>query len=731
VFLPLLLLLGSNDRNAERTCFQTADPYSDRVNLGADVAIVYGFGKNLQERVDGWRAHGFGVQLMTGVAWGNYQDYLYGRWDGTNHEDEAQTRKSGEKIGHGGDVFYMSPGTNYGKYLCVGVQKALDAGVDAIHLEEPEFWASAGYGAGFKREWQSYYGAPWEAPDSSVDARWKTSKLMYFLYRRALQQVFDYVAAYDKANHKQVRCYVPTHSLLNYASWHIVSPESSLAKLDGCDGYIAQVWTGTARTPNDYRGVHQSRTFETAFLEYGAMQNLVRATGRRVWYLADPVEDNPNHDWADYKSNYESTLVASLLQPDVWRYEVMPWPNRVLMGKYPVPGNPAKKTTIPEGYATELQIVIHALNEMNQPKVEWECGTQGLGVVVSDSLMFERGDPTPSDPDLNQIYGLAMPFVKRGMPIEPVQLENVTLPNYLARYKCLLMTYEGMKPLNAEVHKALAEWVRRGGRLLFVDDDSDPYAKVREWWNAAPLNFATPRLDLFAKLGIADREGYQTVGAGGVYFLRKSPTAIAHDPNGDERLVTIMRAYGGQEYDETSSFILHRGPYVVAAGLTEGSDKETPLPGRYVDLFDPTLTVRSNPIIEPGSRHLYYDLDRIPKGHTLLACAGSMSHETGSRQNWSAKFQGIADSPCILLLRIPHPPRGVTLDGAKFTNFSYEDSTHLFWAKFPGSAAGHELALDLRPIPVPKPEKPNKPPVSSTGSQTQKPPGQAQSGSGR
>jgi hypothetical protein len=46
----------------------------------------------------------------------------------------------------------------------------------------------------------------------------------------------------------------PTHSLLNYAHWRIVSPESSLARLEGCDGYIAQVWTGTVREPNHFRG---------------------------------------------------------------------------------------------------------------------------------------------------------------------------------------------------------------------------------------------------------------------------------------------------------------------------------------------------------------------------------------------------------------------------------------------------------------------------------------------
>lgn len=65
--------------------------------------------------------------------------------------------RDGHKIGHGGDVYYMCPGTNYGKFFCIGVQRALDAGAEAIHLEEPEFWDRAGYSAGFKREWKSYY----------------------------------------------------------------------------------------------------------------------------------------------------------------------------------------------------------------------------------------------------------------------------------------------------------------------------------------------------------------------------------------------------------------------------------------------------------------------------------------------------------------------------------------------------------------------------------------------
>ena len=197
----------------------------------------------------------------------------------------------------------MCPAENYGTYLCTGVQRALDAGVAAVHLEEPEFWARAGYSEGFKREWQSFYHEPWQAPDSSVDAQWRALQAQIFPLRRALQQVFDYIRTYDTRSGKTgalLRRHPQACSTTPY--WHIVSPESSLARLNGCDGYIAQIWTGTDREPNVFRGVKKERTFETAFLEYGAMQNLVHATGRTIWYLDDPVEDNPRHDWTDYRA---------------------------------------------------------------------------------------------------------------------------------------------------------------------------------------------------------------------------------------------------------------------------------------------------------------------------------------------------------------------------------------------------------------------------------------------
>ena len=95
--------------------------------------------------------------------------------------------RNGQVISHGGDVYYMSPGESFGKFLCQGVKRAMDAGAEAIHLEEPEFWVRGGYGEGFKREWKSYYNEDWIPPHTSPDAQYRASMLKYYLYRRALE----------------------------------------------------------------------------------------------------------------------------------------------------------------------------------------------------------------------------------------------------------------------------------------------------------------------------------------------------------------------------------------------------------------------------------------------------------------------------------------------------------------------------------------------------------------
>ena len=298
----------------------------------ADVAIVYGVGGNpsdkdknalsFEERVQSWRDRGYITHFMTGIAWGGYEDYFTGQWDGKMHLDEGQVERHGDTIWHGHMVPYIVPSQNFIKYMKEKhIKRVIDVGIDAIYLEEPEFWARAGYSEAFKREWKEYYGFDWRPQHESAENTYLSNKLKYQLYYRALNECFTYAKEYGRSKGMNVRCYVPTHSLVNYAQWQIVSPEASLASLPCVDGYIAQVWTGTSREPNYYNGVKKERVFENAFLEYGCMESMTAPTGRKVFFLTDPIEDRPR-DWADYKKNYEATFTAKLLYPETADYDL-------------------------------------------------------------------------------------------------------------------------------------------------------------------------------------------------------------------------------------------------------------------------------------------------------------------------------------------------------------------------------------------------------------------------
>jgi len=189
-------------RTEERTCYQEGGPYCGTIDFGQDIAIVYGTDPRMPERVRQFRERGYVVHLMTGIAWGGYQDYLNGKWDGRNHWDEAQTDRDGGLSGiwiHAPDVPYMVPAVSFTDFLIERMKVAVDAGVEAIHVEEPEFLNSGGYSEGFKREYRLHYHEPWTPPHESVDAHYRCARLKAYLYRRAIDRVSASLCEYALA----------------------------------------------------------------------------------------------------------------------------------------------------------------------------------------------------------------------------------------------------------------------------------------------------------------------------------------------------------------------------------------------------------------------------------------------------------------------------------------------------------------------------------------------------
>ncbi|MDR1938314.1 MAG: hypothetical protein LBQ73_07440 [Tannerellaceae bacterium] len=681
----------------EKTVMQVSSPWEPGIDIRCDVAIVYGATDSpdmtFEQRVQSWRDRGYVTHYMSGIAWGgSYRDFFTGKWDGKPHLDVGQVRMTGDTVWHG-EFPYIVPTREFLKYLKEEhITKVIDAGIDAIYLEEPEFFAYSGYSEAFKREYEEYYGFPWRPQHESPENTYLSNKLKYHLYYRAIEDVCTFAKEYGKSKGINVRCYIPTHSLVNYAVWQVVSPEASLASLPCIDGYQAQIWTGTAREPVYYKGVEKPRVFENALLEYGSMESMTRPTGRKLYFNIDPIEDIP-HDWNFFKRGYEATFVAQMMYPSVDNYEVLPWPGRIYYGTYRTRADSEEREKIPRWYSSQIQVMMNSLNFM--PKSDNKVsGSHGIGVVMANSLMFQRR-PLPTagqntshhsgelmnmsanseDPQLSGFYGQALPLLMRGVPVSIVHLENVGYPAAWEDIRLLILSYTNMKPMDPESHRHIAEWVRKGGVLVYCSRDSDDFQTVREWWNTDGNRYQAPSDHLFEQMGIAAAatEGTYAYGKGTVCVIRKDPKEFVMEPDNDQAFVdAVSRLYEqnakGGPLVFKNSFYLERGPFNLIAVMEEGVNGEPYVAtGSFIDLFDSQLPVLTRKEVLPGEQAYLYDLSRIPnrKKPQVLATAARVYDEQSGKNTYSFLVKSPVNTTNVMRVLLPAQPETVRISDAK------------------------------------------------------------------
>lgn len=703
--------------NTEKTVFQTSSPWMPEIDVRADVAIIYGVDGNptdgkekitFEDRVKSWRDNGYETHFMTGIAWGSYQDYFLGEWDGKNHLGEGQVQKNGDTIWHGHNVPYIVPTADFIEYIKKKViEKVINAGISSIYLEEPEFWSRSGYSSAFKEAWQKYYGFPWQPQHESAESTYLSSKLKYELYYNAIKEVSTYAKEYGKTKSLDVKVYIPTHSLVNYSSWQIVSPEASLASLPSIDGYIAQVWTGTSREPTYFNGIRKERTFENAFLEYGSMVSMTAPTNRKLFFLTDPIEDR-RKTWEDYKKNYEATFTAQLLYPSVANYEVMPWPKRIYTKPYQV-ANTDERILIPRHYSTQMQVMINALNSMPESNNKVN-GTNSIGILMGNSLMFQRF-PTHDgfeDPQFSNFYGQTLPLVKKGIPVQTVHMENLGYEATLKDIKVLVMSYSNMKPTNSKIHEQLAEWVFNGGVLIYASKDDDPYQNVQEWWNTDNNNYKSPSEHLFKLLNIQSNntDGEFSVGNGKVYVIHENPKEFILAQNGDANyLETIKKAYQttvkSEKLEFKNNLYLQRGPYKIVSVMNESTTAEPyKIKGPVIDLFDPKLPILSEKIVQPDTQAFLYDINSVEdkKLPQVLASASRVSDETITKDNYTFIVKSPKNTTNVMRVLLPNKPKEITITDKNkrlISSFKKEwDSlTKTLWLEHENSNDGIKIQL--------------------------------------
>jgi hypothetical protein len=222
---------------------------------------------------------------------------------------------------------------------------------------------------------------------------------------------------------------------------------------------------------------------------------------------------------------------------------------------------------------------------------------------------------------------------------------------------------------------------------------------VREWWNAPPLNFKTPRHHLFAALGLSnDARGMSRVGKGAVVYESQSPAAWTYDKTGGSRVRALVQSAAdavGLPWKESNALVLRRGPYVIAAGLDESVPNLPPaaLHGKFIVLFDATLPVVTDVILEPSRRAFLLDLAATGDREGILAAACRVQDPRVTAEEIQFNARGIEGSAAVVCIAIHQPPQSVTVAGKPLAAGNWDFADGLLRIRFVNAAEGLEVQI--------------------------------------
>ena len=289
------------------------------------------------------------------------------------------------------------------------------------------------------------------------------------------------------------------------------------------------------------------------------------------------------------------------------------------------------------------------------------------------------------------------------MPVHPVQLETATTPANLAPYKVLVMTYEGMKPMDSTANQAVADWVKAGGALGFIDD-RNPYNHVKSWWNQTEADsHRTPRKALFASIGLSHdaRPGSYTVSKGTLIFDASSPGGLTYQKRGGSHVRKLVRqacAAVKLDYREADHLALRRGPYLIAAGL-EGSSPEA---GHDLPV-DSSTSSHGSPVVtsvklNPRSRVLLFDIELAQKTfpRVLVSACKVLGEARTPGDGLSFVAVGPDQTEALIRVGLPGEPRTVTVNGEALLGASqtWDEESHTLLVRFPNKAVGQRVVIE-------------------------------------
>ena len=254
-----------------------------------------------------------------------------------------------------------------------------------------------------------------------------------------------------------------------------------------------------------------------------------------------------------------------------------------------------------------------ALHKNSGKPVDEEAAVRLMEEIGEDESMLLDFVQSPAFP---QFFGMAMPLLKYGLPIKPVQLDNVRrFAGYLDDISFLVLSFEYIKPEAPDVNTALISWVKQGGTLLYIGDGSDPFHGIDSWWRKS--GYENPAQHLFEMAGLSRSlaDGRYQVDKGEIIVWNMMPAKIclkAELADSYRALVKDALAGRGTDWQYRNDLTLHRGPYIISAVMDESvNDDRKVFDGLYADLLENDYKIIAHKEIAPDESALLFDFAKI------------------------------------------------------------------------------------------------------------------------
>lgn len=615
------------------------------------------------------------MMIPNGRDMGKY--YIDGNYDGQTHYDIVQKDKDGAWKLHTTGSYYVHPSEGFNDYLVEWCKRAIAAGVKDIYIEEPDGYIKECFSDYFKVLWKEKYGTDFVYNEEDFEQTTKTNQIVAKMFVDS----YDYVSTKIKEAYPDSKVYIATHSITSYAGM-IVANNAEMISLPNIDGLIGQAWTNTSMLPIYYEGSKQAKYFENSYMDYAELANYTVGNGKKAYMLNDASADG-GYSYEVTRPIWEHNIVAQMLMPDVYCFESTVWSGRAFTNA------PSEYKAVQEGFY-RLQREIHSYESTTY------SGTNGIGVLTSYTGASSFIDMP------NSLSSLVTPLVSQGIPVDVIVLENLTAKNALKNVKVLIMSYDFIKPENAQNVQVIADWVKEGGTLIYVGGYNFAQTFSGQWQSE---NYATPQDQLFAMLNLSvnsheqftgskilkaakNNPDYltgtsaysslkstfteynvgdsaqplytadgkviafeQTSGSGNVIVCGVEPVGMSAFENAYEELYEkiVMRGVdlAGKQYYAPGAMYTLRGDYVFAHSIS----KQIALEGTFINVLSDEFSVVVNPVVKAGESAIY---KRVSVEEGIVYSNSGVSNYTQKSEVTSFTAENVPKSKAQFVFAVPN-----------------------------------------------------------------------------